>query len=70
MPILLFLLFLPILILLFAFWIWTLIEILTKEPSEGNDKLVWLILVLFFHFIGSLLYCFIRRPERIRLLGK
>jgi hypothetical protein len=26
--------------------------------------------VLFFHFIGSILYCLIRRPERIRLYGK
>jgi len=70
MPFILILFALPLLLLLFIFWIWTLIEILTKEPSEGNDKLVWLILVLFFHFIGSILYCFIRRPERKRLYGK
>jgi hypothetical protein len=70
MSILFFLFAFPILLLLFVFWIWTLIEVLTKEPSEGNDKIVWLILVLFFHFIGSILYCLIRRPERIRLYGK
>ncbi len=70
MPFLLLLLLLPFLILIFVFWILTLIEVVTKEPSEGNDKLVWLILVLFFHFVGSILYWLIRRPERMRLYGK
>jgi hypothetical protein len=70
MPILIFLFVFPIVALLFIFWIWTLVEVVTKEPSEGNDKIVWLILVLFCHFIGSILYCLIRRPERIKLYGK
>jgi hypothetical protein len=70
MPILFVLFFLPFLAAIFIFWIWTLIEVLTKEPSEGNDKIVWLLVVIFFHFIGSLIYHFVRRPERIRIYGK
>jgi len=70
MSIFFFLIFFPIIALLFVFWIWTLIDVLTKEPSEGNEKLIWVVIVFFAHFIGSLLYHFIRRPERMRLYGK
>jgi hypothetical protein len=61
---------LTLVILIFVFWIKTLIEVLTMEPSTGNDKIVWLLVVIFFHLIGAVLYHFIRRPERIKLYGK
>jgi len=50
------------------FWIWMLIDCATKEPSEGNDKVIWILVIIFTHFIGALIYYFIRRPERKRLL--
>jgi Phospholipase_D-nuclease N-terminal len=63
------LLFFVIGILGMLFWIWMLIDCATKEPSEGNDKVIWILVILFTHFIGALIYYFIRRPERERLLG-
>ena len=48
-----------------AFWIWMLIDCATKESSEGNDKLVWVIIIVFTYLIGAALYFFIRRPKRI-----
>ena len=53
-----------------AFWIWMLIEVISKEPSEGNDKVVWLLIVLLTGGIGALIYYFVRRPERIRKYGR
>lgn len=53
-------------ILAFIFWLWVLVDCVTKEPSEGNDKIVWTILIIFLPLIGSILYYFIRRPERIK----
>lgn len=50
-------------------WVWMLIDCATKEPSEGNDKVVWLLVILFTHFIGGLIYFFVRRPQRIHLYG-
>lgn len=50
--------------LLFAFWLWVLVDCATREPSQDNDKLVWVIIIVFTHFIGALLYYFIRRPKR------
>ncbi len=52
------------------FWIWALIECITKEPSEGNDKIIWFLLILFVHLIGALIYYLVRRPERIRKYGR
>ena len=50
----------------FVFWIWMLIDCLTNEPSEGNDKLAWLLVIILLHGLGALLYFFIRRTPRIR----
>jgi hypothetical protein len=48
------------------FWIAMIIECATKEPDSGNNKIVWIIILVFTHFIGALLYYFVRRPERYR----
>ena len=52
------------------FWIWMLIDCATKETSEGNDKVIWILIILFTHIIGALIYFFVRRPMRIRLLKR
>ena len=53
----------------FVFWLWMLIDCLTKESSDGNDKLIWGIVIFFGSLIGAAIYFFVRRPERIRTLG-
>jgi hypothetical protein len=58
-----------LMILAALFWVWVLIDCVTKEPSEGNDKIVWTIIILFAPWIGAILYYFIRRPERIKAVG-
>ena len=52
------------------FWLYTLVDCITKEPSEGNDKIVWTLVILLLPLIGALLYYFVRRPERIKAVGK
>ena len=63
---------LPVLLIGLAstvFWLWMLIDCLSNEPSVGIEKLVWAVIIFFGHFIGALLYYFIRRPRRIEELG-
>jgi len=48
----------------FAFWIWMLIDCATEEPSTGNDKLVWIVIIVFTHIIGASIYYFVRRRPR------
>lgn len=54
-----------------VFWIWALVDCATKEPNEeGTNKIVWILVILFTHFIGAVIYVLIRRPERVRRFGR
>ncbi|MBV5327929.1 MAG: PLDc_N domain-containing protein [Chlorobium sp.] len=57
-------LFVFIFLLLPALVIWTLIDILKSEFS-GNNKIVWILVVMFLPFLGSLLYLGIGRNQKI-----
>jgi hypothetical protein len=48
-----------------VFWIWMIVECATKEPSQGNDNIVWIVIIVFANWIGALIYYFVRRPQRI-----
>lgn len=52
----------------FAFWLWMLVECATKEPSTGNDKLAWVIIIVFTNIVGAFIYYFVR--HRPRSLGE
>jgi hypothetical protein len=69
LPLLMFAILLPLLLLAFAFWIWMLVDCATKESSQGNDKVIWILVIIFTHWIGALIYFLVRRPERKRQLG-
>jgi len=53
-----------------VFWIWALIDCATREPNEEGQKIVWILVILFLHFLGALLYVLVRRPDRVRRLGR
>ena len=59
----------PVVLLAFAFWVWMLVDCATKESSQGNDKIIWVLVILFTHLLGALIYYLVRRTERKRLLG-
>jgi hypothetical protein len=54
-------------IALLVMWIWMLIDCATNEPPESNEKLLWLLIIIFTGGIGGIIYYFVRRPERKRL---
>ena len=51
-------------------WIWMIIDCATNEPSEGNDKVIWILIILLTHLIGALIYFLVRRPQRISQFGR
>ncbi len=53
-----------------VFWIWMIVDCATKETDQGNTKLIWIIIIVFTHLIGALIYLFVRRPQRIAELGR
>ena len=53
-----------------ALWIWMLIDCITKEPSEGNDKIVWILVIVLVGWLGALIYLLARRPKRMAEYGQ
>ena len=53
-----------------VFWIWALIDCLNNESSEGNEKIVWILVIILLGAVGALLYYTVRRPTRIKEVGK
>ncbi|MEM5772840.1 MAG: PLDc N-terminal domain-containing protein [Candidatus Aenigmatarchaeota archaeon] len=47
-------LFLCLAIFAVVFWVWMLIDCLGRKKFE--DKLVWVIVLIFLNFIGAVLY--------------
>ena len=47
----------------FAFWLWMLIDCATKCPSEENKKIIWILVIIFTHVIGAIIYYFVQRPK-------
>ena len=52
------------------FWIWMLIDCVSKETNEGNNRLIWVLIIIFTHWIGALIYLIVRRPQRKAETGR
>ena len=52
------------------FWIWMLIDCATRESNEGNERIIWILILLFTHVIGAVVYYFVRRPRRFAEASK
>jgi len=46
-----------------AFWIWMLIHAITNKGLTDTEKIVWVLVIIFVHFIGALIYFFVGRPK-------
>ncbi|HKF22545.1 MAG TPA: PLDc N-terminal domain-containing protein [Candidatus Angelobacter sp.] len=51
------------------FWLKMLVECATKEPNQGNDKIIWILIIVLVGWLGALIYYFVRRPQRIAQYG-
>lgn len=51
-------------LLLTIFWIWMLIDCFRNRGLTGTARLVWVLLILFTHWIGAVLYFIFQRSQR------
>ncbi len=51
-------------VFLMVFWIWSLVNVIQNKGLTDGEKTGWVLAIVFFHFIGSILYFFIGRPKR------
>ena len=53
------LLFCGLAILLFIFWIMMIIDCVKRKFKDENDKIVWILVLVFLHIIGAIIYYFV-----------
>lgn len=46
------------------FWLFCVIDVL-RNSFNGNDKLIWILVLIFVPILGPFLYFFIGRKKRI-----
>ena len=50
-------------IALFAFWLWMLIHAIQNKGLSDGERVVWVLVIIFLPFIGSIIYFFVARPR-------
>jgi hypothetical protein len=56
--------FVPMGLLLTAFWVWMLVDAAQNNGLDQNERIVWIIVIALLHVLGAILYLFIGRPKR------
>ena len=46
------------------FWLWMLIDCITNAAITGTEKIVWLLVIIFTHILGAILYFVLARGGR------
>ena len=49
--------------LVFIFWLWMLIDCITKE-KDSTQRIIWALVIFFLPCVGSLIYYFVRKMPR------
>jgi hypothetical protein len=44
-------------------FIWTLIDVIRREFPNSNDKILWILLIIFLYILGPILYLIIGRKK-------
>lgn len=49
--------FMGLVMLIFSiFWIWMLIDVIKRDFKDPNERLIWVLVIIFTHLIGAILY--------------
>lgn len=61
-----FLIAIPFMLLLPIFWIWMLIDCAKRNFAGPNDKVIWILIIIFAGMLGAIIYYFVvkRRNKR------
>jgi cytochrome c oxidase assembly factor CtaG len=57
------LIFFILFILASVFWIWMLIDAIRNNRLDSTEKLIWVLVIIFLHGLGALLYFLIARGK-------
>ena len=52
------------------FWIWMLIDCVTNDFRKDTDKIVWVLVIIFLHVLGALIYYLVIRVGKYNKVPK
>ncbi len=64
LPLLIIFFILPIVLALFAFWIWMLISATQNKGLTDGEKIAWVLIIVLVHVLGAAIYFFVGHPKR------
>ncbi|MAG45583.1 MAG: hypothetical protein CMH63_02305 [Nanoarchaeota archaeon] len=50
-------------VLLLAFWVWMLVDCVQRKFKDKNEKVVWVLVILFAKILGAVIYFFVVRAR-------
>jgi hypothetical protein len=53
----------PLTVLSMVFWIWMLIHAIQNKGLTDTEKIIWVLVIVFLHVLGALIYFFAGRPK-------
>ena len=59
----LFMLFFILAVAAFAFWVWMIIDCAERKFKDKNDKLIWILVIIFLNWVGALIYYFVVKSK-------
>ena len=64
LPLLIIFFILPIVLALFAFWIWMLISATQNKGLTDGEKIALVLVIVMVHVLGAIIYFFVGHPKR------
>ena len=46
-----------------VFWIVMLVDAIRRDFSDSTAKIIWVLVIVFTHLLGALIYYFVGRPS-------
>ena len=46
------------------FWVWMLVHAITNKQLSDTDRIIWVLVVLFLHLLGALIYFCVGRTSQ------
>jgi hypothetical protein len=53
----------PLVLAMFVFWIWMLVHAIQNKGLSDGERISWVLVLVFVHLLGAILYFFIGRPK-------
>ena len=52
-------------IFFFVFWILMLVDVIQRKFKKDNDKIIWILIIVFTNWVGAIIYYFVvKKPNK------